>query len=839
MYFTTRPNTVFLLVGPSMSGKSTFARALMRAVNRAAEARSFRFQTTILSSDEIRYDLLGRNDDRHAPSMLEMSKQAFDILMARYKALISYPVNHDFVVVDTTGMNEVFRDEIREAGLAQGYAVELITFEYDKAEALRNVPPRYHDAIKWQLDAMKKKVLPNLKASKYTKRTRIQEKSPTKWSDMVVSVENIDTLSNCLLYLAKDESVAIIGDVHEHSLGANAIISKLYDYKPKYTVWVGDYLDKGHNTEFILRFMLSRTIAGDIFVEGNHESYVARRLRGEIEPNPEIEEKYITSLALLQEREDLRKIFFEIYDNFTVPFLKITAQDGRTVFVTHAPCQEVHLGKLTAFARRAQRNLHRESKYKAKPGEVIDQRVDYEFIFDEANPIHPLHVFGHIAHSSTRLNYKNKIFLDTGAVYGNKLTAFVYKNNNYEFVSVATERQDTTEQTLNADATSPIKVVKEFDIREYDLDERDFRFLNNFIKNEAKYISGTMVPAPKTETELESLEAALDYYAVRNVEQVILEPKYMGSRSQLYLFKGAPEKSFMTSRNGYKIYADRVPGLQELMDKEYEKYFNSVGDDGLICKESLILDGELLPWSALGKDLIDRQFTAYEVLVAHELNTLENDEWFAKLEFDDLTELKGKERFFRSKPDVHAKQGDLSKFRVALSHYSQAATKLEFRAFSVLSVDGKDWMDKDQSSVFAAINDDTYMTLFTEDLLGEDREDALILPRKFYSELTTDRNMEGVVVKPLVYTKEMEERGVLPYMKVRNEEYLRLVYGYDYHSRYEKLRQQKNIVGKSKLSMTEYRLGRAMLTAEPNKLKEAVVKMIASIKDEKKLDPRL
>jgi hypothetical protein len=39
--------------------------------------------------------------------------------------------------------------------------------------------------------------------------------------------------------------------------------------------------------------------------------------------------------------------------------------------------------------------------------------------------------------------------------------------------------------------------------------------------------------------------------------------------------------------------------------------------------------------------------------------------------------------------------------------------------------------------------------------------------------------------------------------------------------------------------MTEWRLGVAMLTAQPNYLKENVIKMIASMKEEKTLDPRL
>jgi predicted kinase len=842
MYFTTRPNTVFLLVGPSMSGKSTFAQALVKAIDRSANARGFNFQSTILSSDANRQWLLGSDTDRHAPAMLEVSRQAFEMLMAQYKAAISYPVNHDFVIVDTTGMDEKFRDDIRELGQAQGYNVELITFEYSKAEALRGVAPRYHDGIKWQLDKMKKKVLPNLKARFYTKRTRIQERSPTKWTDLVLSIENIDVLAKCLIHLNEEDTLCVIGDMHEHVKAGMALTDMLdTEFKDAQIVWIGDYLDKGMQTADTLRFMQERVAQGDILVEGNHESYVVRRLRGEIEPNPEVEAKYITSLAVLQQDEELRKIFFKLYDEHTIPFLKVTVTDGRTMYVTHAPCEEVHLGKLSPFARRAQRNLNRNY---AKP--EADRRESYQFIFDEASPIHPIHVFGHIDHTSSHLSYKNKVFLDTGAVYGNKLTALVYKEGVYDFRAVPCDRLDQTDRGPNPDATTPIKIEKEFSIRDYDLDDKDIRFLNNFTKNGARYISGTMTPAPKTETQLESLEAALDYYAMRGVESVIMEPKYMGSRAQLYLYRHAPEQSFMTSRNGYKIFPDRVPGLTELIQKEHDKYVKLAVDGQLVWDGTLIIDGELLPWSALGKDLIDRQFTGYGALVEHELCTLHGDPWFQELEFSEL-ELEGKERFFKTKSDTKMQLGELKKFKEALVNYTadvgtdvnKNEQPLQFKAFSILLMDGFDMTGVDQAGVFDIINDDPVHIVYLEQLSGEGRDKELAFAYDFYDDLTIGKKMEGVVVKPLEYTAEMNDKSILPYMKVRNEEYLRLIYGYDYKNRYEKLRQQKNIGGKAKLSMTEYRLGKAMLTAEPNRLKENVVKMIASMKEEKTLDPRL
>jgi len=60
----------------------------------------------------------------------------------------------------------------------------------------------------------------------------------------------------------------------------------------------------------------------------------------------------------------------------------------------------------------------------------------------------------------------------------------------------------------------------------------------------------------------------------------------------------------------------------------------------------------------------------------------------------------------------------------------------------------------------------------------------------YYKELTVDKHMEGVVIKP-----ERWDGAVVPYMKVRNEQYLSIIYGYDYKfpHKYRKLMKQKSI----------------------------------------------
>jgi predicted kinase len=816
MHLTTKLNTVFLLVGPSMSGKTTFAKQLIQRLHRAGQARHLNLTISHLSSDENRRALLQNTDvDRHSAAMLEVSAQAFQMLFTELDVVTSYPVNHDFIVVDTTGLNEKFRDDVRNMAKARGYNVELVVFEYNKAEALKGIPEETHPLILGQLSRMKRDVLPNLKAREYTKRTKISQRSEQWWNDLVVEIENLRELDGCLYHLAQNEGLAVIGDSHEHVEALTELLAKLDAIDPKLVkVHIGDYLDKGGNTEAMLKLMQHRSYEhGDIIIQGNHEAYVVRRLRGEIEPNLEIEERYITSLSVLKDRPDLKEILFDLWDNRTVPFLKVTSDMARTLYVTHAPCDEVHLGKLSPFAIRAQRNLYSKDR-------TQDYRLEYGFIFEQASAIRPLHVFGHVAHKAEQLNYKNKIFLDTGAVYGHKLTAMVYRNDRYDFVSVDAKSLDTTDKQLPNNATSPIKVERPFNIRDYDLDADEMRFVNGFVKRGAKFISGTMAPAPSTQTELEGLYAALDYYRKRGVNEVVLEPKYMGSRCQLYLFKGDLERCFAVSRNGYSISAERVPRLPSVLRHWLNWFEVNCPDDS-----EIVLDGELLPWSALGKGLIEDNFRSYGHLVGYELDQL-TDPVLAGLEFP-------------TKPDVSARKQDLADFFRTLSLYDkdigddQDQVPLEFKAFSILSLNGVGVaaQDRDEAFVFNLINRDGCVTVHL------DSEEDVRLAHAFFNDLTVEQGMEGVVVKP-----RFPAVDVVPYMKVRNPEYLRLVYGYDYLSerRYSPLLRQKNITHKAKVSLKEWELGKQMLEARTeDQLKEAVVKMVGQLKVEKTLDPRL
>jgi hypothetical protein len=828
MFIETKLHTMFILVGPSMCGKSSFAQVLKNRLVSAGKMTGINYNVSVVSSDEHRISLTG-NPDKYAPENLEVSEQAFDQLYSHIKAVTTYPVNHEFVIVDTTGLSDVFRDDMRAIAQKAGYRVELIVFNYSERDARRFCTnDQWYDVCYKQYIRLRKDVLSNMSSRLYNHVTTIKTPGNSYWEDLNVAVEDAELYAKCHLQVRPDRPVYIIGDIHEHTTALQELLMK---FDRGDVILVGDYLDKGGDTENVLNAVYKLAKAGAKIAIGNHESYVVRRLRDQIEPAAwEIEKRYMTSLTVLQERPDLQAMLFDIYDNHSVPFVKIHGKDSRTIYVTHAPCKNEVIGKLSVYAMRGQRNLYYDRSITSD-----DYRHKFEFIFQEAQGNQPLHVFGHVAHASDKLVYRNKVFLDTGAVYGNKLTAMRFLNNQYEFISVDAEARTkkiygTT--VLQDNLTKPLDSDRAFTISDFKLTPSEERYVNNIPRFGTKYISGTMPPAAAIDDGvtmvLEGVNSALNYYSSKGVKKIVIEPKYMGSRCQIYLFKGDPSASKAVSRAGYVISEQKCPGITELLKCWYKKVFEDkayISEDIKFDVEgvdNIIIDGELLPWSALGESLIVEQFIDHILCVSKELTQLADyQEELNHLDFD-------------ARPDIKERLIDANKFGAVIEEYAGdivlgKETPLEFKPFSILSINDKVDIPFTESARFRLFNPDEILCLDLEDLA------SWKMAEDFFHKCTVEKRLEGVVVKPEEYVK-----GIIPYMKVRNEEYLRIVYGYDYKHRYAEHCKKKRIESKSSLAIREYEIGRSMLQSSgDNELKFLAARMVGQLKLERSLDPRL
>lgn len=361
------------------------------------------------------------------------------------------------------------------------------------------------------------------------------------------------------------------------------------------------------------------------------------------------------------------------------------------------------------------------------------------------------------------------------------------------------------------------------------------------IRNKLNYISGTMSPADiwKTTDELESFRAAMEYYRKNGIEKVVVQPKYMGSRCQVYLSRNIKECRAVT-RNGYLIGNlkddnNKPLDIHSIYEQLHSEWF---GDGKEKTLALVILDGELLPWSFLGQGLIDDSFYAYHDMKLRELNSLKDNDPFAQLNPANV-----KDGYLDR--CLHNSFGDmlfsLELFKHQIDIYSNQ-DQPSFKPFNVLKKvynDGHETIsihNNEENS--KALMPDEYVVCNTSEWKNDSALSDFMINVKF-------RELEGVVVKPCVY---LLGKKVAPYLKVRNFDYLRMVYGDDFQEpkKYQKLMHKKRVSGKIKLSIEEYMTGCKLLEIPYSMLSKSnenyislVEKAVAQFEQEQSLDPRL
>ncbi|OWA34493.1 metallophosphoesterase [Saccharibacillus sp. O16] len=858
--------------------------------------------------------------------MLEASEQAFGLLMERLRLTTSFPINAEFVIVDTTGLSEDFRAQVRAIAEENHYNVDVVVFDY-RRRGDYYASERSKRLISNHINRLKREVLPVLKKEGYRAIHRIRAKDfgqvQTHPMDSIVNpiaapilhqaesgglnvsqpfaadhpsaasaesvsssdillreketlqpesqastsysiiVENEQEYRACIL--PQDKDYVVIGDVHE---SVDALRALLLDYgckleedrlilpdKRANTLFVlaGDWIDKGKRTAETVEF-LYRNRKHFLFVKGNHENFVYKYLRGEIKGvDRELLDHYFDSIPVLRDDEALRAKFDELVED-SLPFYRRigTGEDRPSFYITHAPCEKKYIGKLDASALRHQRT------FRLLPD--VPKEEQLAFLQRDAVGNHPYHLFGHVA-AKQAFRLRNKLHLDTGAVHGNLLTS----------VSMGYKPFFKAHKSPSAGIVQELPTLfqQERSLQPRDLGEEDLRRLRYISRHKINFISGTMSPADKDlhAGELESLRRGLEYFRGKGVREVVLQPKYMGSRCQIYLHRSA-EESFAVSRNGYKIkQVDLTPIYERLL----ERLGGYMEANGI---RVLILDGELMPWHTLGEGLIERQFRPIGEALRSELAFLREQGFEQAL--DRLTEEWESSGFARdrihvSKAKLIEQYGngayqnfkyvhEIGQARMPLEAHEEAyavykrqldlyagESEAEYKPFGLLKIvyeEGREEQPGDtrkQSDLYRFLSDDEYLILDLSD--EEAYQQAHEQAKDFFGRLTLEGGMEGVVIKP-----ELPAEGVAPNMKVRNPEYLTIVYGYDYRfpHKYEKLIKQKSIQRKLRTSIAEHKLGRRMLdvpiadiSPDHAQYREAASDLLFEVAGEKEIDPRL
>lgn len=720
---------------------------------------------------------------------IEIISEKTDIdVINKIKEYSSIENKKEILIINSNNNKEDFRNDVVNIAEKINYNLVGVVFNYKTSELVLS---NYQE-----VEFFKKEVLQKLNKKKYDLFVDIVEKTQSIDFD-IIDYEKYIKSNNGLDGFDKD--VVVIGDIHENVEPLKLLINDLRDTSK--IVFVGDLIDKGNNTKETINYIYDLWKLGRcIIVKGNHESFVAKRLKKEIQPiEEEKENENFSSIKVFENDESLKNKFLELYDEM-LPFLKINRKNN-IFYVNHAPCKNKYIGKIDSLSEKNQRNIY----FGTRENDAINEKL--KFVFEEKNHASIYHVFGHVAHDMENIVTGNKIWLDTGSVYGNKLSAIVI-NSEGDFVIVDKKSNMLYESELihlESDFEH-INVLPENEKKNFRLSREDEYWVNKVIKNGVEFLAGTIPPSASDGVSLEPIGTALSYYKNNGIFKLIVEPKYMGSRIQFYM-----------NNKDYKIVL-KNGGLLKQNDKTslLYNYWFKYTKDIFKWNKNIILDCELTPWGFLADSLIENEFEKYIESASNENDVLLNDSVYKSFKNN-----------LNNQSSLELERSGISIFKEQLSLYNKKDEDIKIYPFSVLKVDDN-LVDFDNYEMFSKLLP-LELCLVIDMENDPNYEKNIML---FFEKITKELRLEGVVIKPL---KEIE--NILPAIKVRNEDYLHIIYGHNYKNNYMNLVKHKNIKKKSKLAISEYNLGRLMLQAKnKEELMEYLIKFKLEINQELSVD---
>jgi predicted kinase len=864
--------SVIMMIGPSGCGKSKFIKDRL-----VPQLKSFvpDANIQILSSDGYRREILGKEEKDLSKTdgrMKYASEGAFKLMETKFDAVTTWPITADFIILDATFIGIQTREQFVEKAKKAQYQLVGILFDFnDREEYFKYITDPEH---KWLISQHLKRFQKGLGE---IGRKDFDYFYKIKGKDHDIKLEKDPSYDFMkLAMLPSFNSYFVVGDLHgclkEFKELLNSVGfeiggddgNRIKGNDDTLIILTGDIPDRGNQVSELIDFILVNIDRIKI-CKGGHDQYLAKYSEtGKIDDRIEKDKlKHFDSSEKLSPADFLK--FYKIMKGQWYFYVH------KHFVITHSPCENRYIGKFDKFSIRKQRNdsYPRHDDYASEEEYIDDLKKHFSYILNDAKRNDPYHIFGHVAVNNDAI-VGNNIFLDTGCVYGNKLTG-IWINAEYDkvrlkFKSVQSSYpRDSSSSIINID---DLEIKKDNEIKFESLEFEDKIDILEFAKNKINFISGTMSPcsANRTEKTLEDMREAFSYYRDNGVGNVILQKKYMGSRANMYLFPKDIDKSYTVSRNGFVI---RRLNLKPLYEKMLKFLSDKNDKNGILNSELVIIDGELMPWSALGKSLIESHFMTVGKGVESELRLLEETCFESILEDlkkrydesgykdlrmehkrEDLKKIVGENQYrqmhsfdsFRWMP-IKEQRDAINTYNSQIDIYGKECDEeeLDFRPFAILKVvrnDGDElFWDSSNDFVFTTVSDDQCLIVPTDDI-------GLDSARKWFDKIVKE-DYEGAVVKPLekVYTP-----GIAPYIKVRNPNYLTIIYGYDYliEPKFARMLENKNIRNKLRLSIKEFEIGKRMLQIPYNEINENNIEylnlcaqMVIEEKKEKELDPRL
>ncbi|MFG2869086.1 polynucleotide kinase-phosphatase [Streptomyces sp. NPDC048338] len=835
--------SLVVLIGASGSGKSTFAR------------RHFK-PTEVVSSDFCRGLVSDDENDQSA------SRDAFDVL--HYIAGKRLEAGR-LTVVDATNVQQEARRQLVQ--LARKHDVLPIAIVLDLPEEVC----RTRNAARPDRADMPAHVVQRHRRE-LRRSLRGLEREGFRKVHVLRSVEEVDAAEvvtekrfNDLRHLTGPFD--IIGDIHGCRSELETLLGRLgyvdgHHPEGRTAVFVGDLVDRGPDSPGVLRRVMGMVAAGDaLCVPGNHENKLGRWLKGrKVQETHGLAE---TIEQLGRESEEFRAEVGAFIDGLVSHYV---LDEGRLV-VCHAGLPEKYHGRTSGRVRS-------HALYGDTTGETDEFGLPVRYPWAEDYRGRAAVVYGHTPVPNTSW-INNTICLDTGAVFGGKMTALRWPER--ELVDVPAEkvwyepaRPLTTEapgghqgRPLDLADVHGRRVVETRQMGNVGVREENaaaaLEVMSRFAIDPRLlgYLPPTMAPTATSRAEgfLEHPAEAFAQYAADGVQRVVCEEKHMGSRAVALVCRDAEAArerfgvdaaegvtGSLHTRTGRPFFDDQAVTEEVLARLRAAVTAAGLWDE--LDTDWLLLDGELMPWSLKSAGLLRAQYAAVgaasRAVFPGALGALEQA---VSRGVEGVDALLAKQR---------ERAADAEAFTEAYRRYcwpTQGLEGVRFAPFQILAVRGRSLAALPHDEQLGLLDrlvehDPAGLLQVTRRLVVDTGDEASVRAGVDWWLEMTAAGGEGMVVKPLAaLVRDGKGRLVQPGVKVRGREYLRIIYGPEY-TRPENLERLRNrfLGHKRSLALREYALGLEALDrlaeGEPLwRIHEAVFAVLAL--ESEPVDPRL
>ncbi|MER5887057.1 polynucleotide kinase-phosphatase [Streptomyces sp. NPDC001941] len=832
--------SLVVLVGATGSGKSSFARKHFKP-------------TEVVSSDFCRGLVADDENDQSA------SRDAFDVL---HYIVGKRLAAGRLTVVDATNVQQESRKQLVQ--LARQHDVLPIAIVLDLPEdvcAERNArrPDRAH-LPRHVIQRHRRELRRGLKGLEREGFRKVHVLRGTEEVDAAEIV--LEKRYNDLRHLTGPFD--IVGDIHGCSSELETLLTRLGYVDGQHpdgrtAVFVGDLVDRGPDSPGVLRRVMGMVASGNaLCVPGNHENKLGRWLKGKkVQQTHGLAE---TIEQLEREPEEFSARVGEFIDGLVSHYV---LDDGKLV-VCHAGLPEKYHGRTSGRVRS-------HALYGDTTGETDEFGLPVRYPWAEEYRGKAAVVYGHTPVPNTSW-INNTICLDTGAVFGGKMTALRWPER--ELVDVPAERvwyepvKPLATEAPGGHQGRPLdladvhgkRVVETRQIGNVGVREENaaaaLEVMSRFAVDPRllAYLPPTMAPTATSRQDgyLEHPAEAFAQYASDGIARVVCEEKHMGSRAVALVCRDAdaaretfgvdgPTGSLHT-RTGRPFFGD-----EKVTEQVLERLRRAITAAGLweeLDTDWLLLDGELMPWSLKAAGLLRTQYAAVGAAAGAALpGAVAALEAAAARGVEGVGDLLAKQR---------ERVVDAAAFTDAYGRYCWATEGLDgvrFAPFQVLAVRGRSLAAVPHDEQLAWLDqlveqDPTGLLQVTRRLVVDTGDEASVRAGADWWLEMTAAGGEGMVVKPLgALVRDGKGRLVQPGVKVRGREYLRIIYGPEYTrpENLERLR-ERHLGHKRSLALREYALGLEALArladGEPLwRVHEAVFAVLAL--ESEPVDPRL